>query len=64
MKSLAKSPPRVEFVCDDPNLTPAAGLATVFQLDRVLGIIAVIDERSARSTAPMPATSPSALASW
>ena len=64
MKSPAKSPPRVELVCDDPNLTRAAGLATVFQLDRVLGIIAVIDERSARCTAPTPATSPSALASW
>jgi len=36
-----KSP--VEFLCDDPNLTPAAGLITVAELDRVAGIAAQID---------------------
>jgi hypothetical protein len=41
----SKCRPRIEFRCDDPNLTPAAGLATVAELDRVLGIIAVIDEQ-------------------
>ncbi|MDA8186201.1 MAG: transposase [Actinomycetota bacterium] len=45
MKSLSKSRERVEFRCDDPNLTPAAGLAAVAELDRVLGIIAEIDEQ-------------------
>ena len=34
---------RVEFVCDDPNLTPSAGLATVAELDRVLGIASTIN---------------------
>ena len=35
---------KVELVCDDPNLTPAAGLVTVAELDRVLGMVATIDE--------------------
>jgi len=34
---------QVEFRCDDPNLTPAAGLITVRELDRVAGIAARID---------------------
>ena len=45
MKSLSKSRERVEFRCDDPNLTPAVGLLTVAELDRVVGIIATIDEQ-------------------
>ena len=35
---------KVEFVCDDPNLTPAAGLLTVAELDRVLGMVQTVDE--------------------
>lgn len=35
---------KVEFVCDDPNLTPAAGLVTVAELDRVLDMVGTIDE--------------------
>jgi len=35
----------VEFRCDDPNLTPAAGLATVRELDRVLGLVELIDDQ-------------------
>lgn len=38
-----RSTGRVEFVCDEANLTPAAGLVTVAELDRVLGISATID---------------------
>ena len=34
----------MELVCDDPNLTPAAGLVTVAELDRVLGMVETIDE--------------------
>ena len=33
----------MELVCDEPNLTPAAGLVTVAELDRVLGVSATID---------------------
>lgn len=43
MKTLRQPRPRVEFCCDDPNLTPAAGLVTVAELDRVAGIAAHID---------------------
>lgn len=39
-----RSARRVEFVCDDPNLTSAAGLVTVAELDRVLGMVSTIDE--------------------
>jgi hypothetical protein len=35
---------KIEILCDDPNLTPAAGLALVAELDRILGIAKVIDE--------------------
>lgn len=35
---------KVELVCDDPGLTPAAGLVTVAELDRVLGMVETIDE--------------------
>ena len=45
MNSLSRSRERVKFRCDDPNLTPAVGLATVAELDRVVGIIAEIDEQ-------------------
>ena len=45
MKTLRDVHRRIEFRCDDPNLTPAAGLVTVAELDRVLGITAVIDEQ-------------------
>lgn len=45
MKSLRPTCCPVEFRCDDANLTPAAGLVTVRELDRVLGITAAIDER-------------------
>ena len=45
MQRTSKCRPRIEFRCDDPNLTPAAGLVTVAELDRVLGITAVIDEQ-------------------
>ncbi len=45
MKSILKSRPEVEFRCDDPNLTPAAGLATVAEFDRVIGIKEVINEQ-------------------
>lgn len=43
MKTLRRRPSPVEFLCDDPNLTPAAGLVTVAELDRVAGIAAQID---------------------
>jgi hypothetical protein len=43
VKTLRRSRPRVEFCCDDPNLTPAAGLAAVAELDRVVGIAQRID---------------------
>jgi hypothetical protein len=35
---------KVELVCDEPDLTPAAGLVTVAELDRVLGMVETIDE--------------------
>ena len=35
---------KVELVCDDPDLTPATGLMTVAELDRVLGMVEMIDE--------------------
>jgi hypothetical protein len=35
----------VELCCDDPNLTPAAGLVTVAELDRVLGLVDLIDDQ-------------------
>jgi len=43
VKSIRPTPRSVEFRCDDPNLTPAAGLATVAELDRVLGLMDMID---------------------
>jgi hypothetical protein len=42
VKSVAKSTPKVEFCCDDPNLTPAAGLISVAELDRVIAMTDVI----------------------
>lgn len=45
MKSLRPTSLPVEFCCDDPNLTVAAGLVTVAELDRVLAIVATIDEQ-------------------
>ena len=45
MESIHPTPGPIEFRCDDPNLTPAAGLVTMRELDRVLGIISTIDEK-------------------
>lgn len=42
MKNVAKSTPTVEFCCDDPNLTPAASLISVAELDRVIAMTDVI----------------------
>ena len=33
----------MELICDEPSVTLAAGLMTVAELDRVLGISATID---------------------
>lgn len=35
---------KVEFACDDPSITPAVGLVTVAELDRVLGMVQTVDE--------------------
>lgn len=43
MKTLRDRRSRIGFLCDDPNLTPAVGLITVAELDRVLGICPRID---------------------
>ncbi|MHB1783380.1 MAG: transposase family protein [Acidimicrobiales bacterium] len=44
MRTLREKRPRIEFRCDDPDLTPAAGLVPVSELSRVVGISAHIDQ--------------------
>jgi hypothetical protein len=56
VKRLRQGRPRVKFCCDDPNLTPAAGLVTVAELDRVVGI----GSHRARRRAPRLASAPDA----
>jgi Transposase DDE domain group 1 len=40
---LAKKRRRVAIGCDDPKLTPHAGLALIAEVDRVLGLVSTID---------------------
>ena len=52
MKTLRRPTRPIEFLCDDPNLTAAAGLVTVAELDRVAGIAAHIDAAVGPLAAP------------
>jgi hypothetical protein len=52
VKSLRQGRSRVELCCDDPNLTPAAGLVTVAELDRVVGIGERIERAVGRLASP------------
>lgn len=51
MTSLRPGRSRIELRCDDENLTPAAGLVTVAELNRVVGISARIDHAVGRLAA-------------
>lgn len=44
MNTIRQRRPKIEILCDDPNLTPAAGLALVAELDRILRIAETVDE--------------------
>ncbi len=45
MNRIRPTRPKVEFRCDQENLTPAAGLCATKELDRVLGIVEVISDQ-------------------
>lgn len=44
MKTIRQRSPRIVIGRDDPTLTPAAGLALVAELDRILGVVRTIDD--------------------
>ena len=46
MKSIRPTPRSVEFRCDDPNVTPAAGLATVAAVRRPAAARALVSSGS------------------
>ena len=52
VKKLQDGPGRIELGCDDPNITPAVGLVTVAELDRVVGIRSRIDAVVGRLARP------------